>query len=88
MNKICIQGLDKTYASKGADHGACASQSHHPAERVRDAGRPFWLRKSTLLKLIGALIRPSRGVLLFDRAVLAHPPRDVGIVFQEAVLLP
>jgi NitT/TauT family transport system ATP-binding protein len=48
---------------------------------------PSGCGKSTLLKLIGALIRPSRGTLLFDGAQLLRPTRDVGIVFQEAVLL-
>src|SRR5437868_8011149 len=48
---------------------------------------PSGCGKSTLLKLMGALIRPSRGTLLFDGARLLHPTRDVGIVFQEAVLL-
>jgi NitT/TauT family transport system ATP-binding protein len=48
---------------------------------------PSGCGKSTLLKLIGALIRPSRGTLLLDGAPLLRPSRDVGIVFQEAVLL-
>ena len=48
---------------------------------------PSGCGKSTLLKLMCALIRPSRGTLLFDGAPLPHPTRDVGIVFQEAVLL-
>ena len=48
---------------------------------------PSGCGKSTLLKLIGALIRPSRGRLLFDGAALVRPTRDVGIVFQEPVLL-
>ena len=48
---------------------------------------PSGCGKSTLLKLIGALIRPSRGVLLFDGQQLLNPTWDVGIVFQEAVLL-
>ena len=48
---------------------------------------PSGCGKSTLLKLIGALIRPSRGTLLFDGAALVRPTRDVGIVFQEPVLL-
>jgi NitT/TauT family transport system ATP-binding protein len=33
------------------------------------------------------LLRPSRGKLLFDGTPLLRPTRDVGIVFQEAVLL-
>ena len=40
-----------------------------------------------LLKPIGGLIRPSRGLLHHDGVALTRPPRDVGIVFQEAVLL-
>jgi NitT/TauT family transport system ATP-binding protein len=48
---------------------------------------PSGCGKSTLLKLIGALIRPSRGALLYDGTALTRPPRDVGIVFQEPVLL-
>jgi NitT/TauT family transport system ATP-binding protein len=48
---------------------------------------PSGCGKSTLLKLIGALIRPSRGALLYDGAQLTQPTSDVGIVFQEAVLL-
>jgi NitT/TauT family transport system ATP-binding protein len=48
---------------------------------------PSGCGKSTLLKLIGALIRPTRGKLSFDGTPLLHPTRDVGIVFQEAVLL-
>jgi len=48
---------------------------------------PSGCGKSTLLKLIGALIRPSRGTMLFDGVPLLRPTRDVGIVFQDAVLL-
>ena len=48
---------------------------------------PSGCGKSTLLKLIGALIRPSRGTLLYNGSPLDRPPRDVGMVFQEAVLL-
>jgi NitT/TauT family transport system ATP-binding protein len=89
MDKIRIEGLDKTYASKGGRIAALAqvNLTIRQNEFVTLVG-PSGCGKSTLLKLIGALIRPSRGVLLFDGAVLTHPPRDVGIVFQEAVLLP
>jgi NitT/TauT family transport system ATP-binding protein len=89
MDKIRIEGLDKTYTSKGGRITALAevNLTIRQNEFVTLVG-PSGCGKSTLLKLIGALIRPSRGVLFFDGAVLAHPPRDVGIVFQEAVLLP
>jgi NitT/TauT family transport system ATP-binding protein len=89
MDKIRIEGVDKTYTSKGGRITALAqvTLTVRQNEFVTLVG-PSGCGKSTLLKLIGALIRPTRGVLLFDGAVLAHPPRDVGMVFQEAVLLP
>jgi NitT/TauT family transport system ATP-binding protein len=89
MDKIRIEALDKTYASKGRRVSALAAVNLtiRQNEFVTLVG-PSGCGKSTLLKLIGGLIRPSRGVLLYDGAALPQPPRDVGIVFQEAVLLP
>jgi NitT/TauT family transport system ATP-binding protein len=89
MDKIRIEALDKTYASKGGRITALAAVNLtiRQNEFVTLVG-PSGCGKSTLLKLIGGLIRPSRGVLLYDGTALTQPPRDVGIVFQEAVLLP
>jgi NitT/TauT family transport system ATP-binding protein len=89
MDKIRIEALDKTYASKGGRITALAAVNLTIGQNefVTLVG-PSGCGKSTLLKLIGGLIRPSRGVLLYDGAALTRPPRDVGIVFQEAVLLP
>jgi NitT/TauT family transport system ATP-binding protein len=49
---------------------------------------PSGCGKSTLLKIIDLLIAPSRGAVLFDGRPLAAPSRNVGMVFQEPVLLP
>jgi NitT/TauT family transport system ATP-binding protein len=49
---------------------------------------PSGCGKSTLLKIIDLLIAPSRGAVLFDGKPLAAPSREVGMVFQEPVLLP
>src|SRR5260370_23800432 len=89
MDKIRIEGLDKTYVSKGGRITALAdvNLTIRQNELVTLVG-PSGCGKSTLLKLIGGLIRPSRGVLLYDGVALTRPPRDMGIVFQEAVLLP
>jgi NitT/TauT family transport system ATP-binding protein len=88
MDKIHIEGLEKTYASKGGRVTALAqvNLTIRQNEFITLVG-PSGCGKSTLLKLIGVLIRPSRGLLLHDGVVLTRPPRDVGIVFQEAVLL-
>lgn len=87
-NKVHIRGLHKIYAS-GTKRVIALEDVNldiRPNEFVTLVG-PSGCGKSTLLKLIGALIRPSRGVLLFDGKPLLGPTRDVGIVFQEAVLL-
>jgi NitT/TauT family transport system ATP-binding protein len=88
MNKIYIEGLSKTYGSRSGGVTALdnVSLSIKPNEFVTLVG-PSGCGKSTLLKVIGALIKPSRGTLKFDGAPLQQPTRDVGIVFQEAVLL-
>ncbi len=88
MSKIRIERLYKTYASKTGRVTALedVDLTIGQNEFITLVG-PSGCGKSTLLKLIGALIRPSRGTLLFDGAPLLHPTSDVGIVFQEAVLL-
>jgi NitT/TauT family transport system ATP-binding protein len=88
MSKIRIEGLCKTYPSKAGRVTALENVdlTIGQNEFITLVG-PSGCGKSTLLKLISALIRPSRGILLFDGAPLLHPTSDVGIVFQEAVLL-
>ena len=88
MDKIHIEGLEKTYASKGGRVAALTqvNLTIRQNEFITLVG-PSGCGKSTLLKLIGVLILPSRGLLLHDGAALTRSPRDVGIVFQEAVLL-
>lgn len=88
MDKIHIEGLAKTYPSKGGRVTALAQVdlTIRQNEFIALVG-PSGCGKSTLLKLIGGLIRPSRGVVLHDGVALTRPPGDVGIVFQQAVLL-
>jgi len=88
MDKIRIEGLEKAYASKGGRVTALAQVdlAIRRNEFITLVG-PSGCGKSTLLKLIAGLIRPSRGLLLHDGVALTRPPRDVGMVFQEAVLL-
>ena len=88
MSKIQIDHLSKIYASRNGNVTALedVSLSIRPNEFVTLVG-PSGCGKSTLLKLIGALIKPTRGELLHDGVPLNNPTRDVGIVFQEAVLL-
>jgi NitT/TauT family transport system ATP-binding protein len=87
--KVDIEGLHKAYKSKRGPVVALdnVSLKIKANEFVALVG-PSGCGKSTLLKLIGGLMRPSRGRLLYNGERLAGPARDVGIVFQEAVLLP
>jgi NitT/TauT family transport system ATP-binding protein len=86
--KIHIEHLSKVYASREGSVTALddVNLSIRANEFVTLVG-PSGCGKSTLLKVIGALIKPSRGVLLHDGEPVTNPTRDVGIVFQEAVLL-
>ncbi len=89
MPKIKIENLFKIYNSRSGRVSALEDINLEidQNEFITLAG-PSGCGKSTLLKVIGALVRPSRGNLFFDNEVLLKPTRDVGIVFQEPVLLP
>jgi NitT/TauT family transport system ATP-binding protein len=86
--KIHVEHLSKVYGSREGSVTALddVNLSIRANEFVTLVG-PSGCGKSTLLKVIGALIKPSRGVLLHDGNPLTKPTPDVGIVFQEAVLL-
>ena len=44
--------------------------------------------KSTLMRIVCGLIAPTRGRVAVDGEVVTQPRDDVGVVFQNAVLLP
>ena len=89
MLKIKIENLFKNYSSRSGRVAALedVNLDIKQNEFITLVG-PSGCGKSTLLKIIGALIQPSRGRLLYDGKPLLQPTRDVGIVFQEPVLLP
>ena len=86
--KIRVDGLFKTYSSKSGRIAALENIDLSIADNefVTLVG-PSGCGKSTLLKIIGGLVRPSRGALYFGGELRHQPSREVGIVFQEAVLL-
>jgi NitT/TauT family transport system ATP-binding protein len=49
---------------------------------------PSGCGKTTLLRILGGLVAPSQGRILFDGAPLRRPPPEIGFVFQQPTLLP
>ena len=49
---------------------------------------PSGCGKSTLLRMLAGLEKPSSGSVRIRGAAVTRPTRDVGLVFQKAVLLP
>ncbi|WP_049795948.1 ATP-binding cassette domain-containing protein [Frankia sp. EAN1pec] len=58
-----------------------------PQEFVTIIG-PSGCGKSTLLKIIAGLVRPSSGKVSLGSSEVTGPSADVGLVFQQPVLLP
>ena len=89
MEKITLQGLHKAYMTSSGRTVALQNVDLKIAkdEFIALVG-PSGCGKSTLLRIVSALIKPSKGKVLIDGAAISKPSRDVGIVFQQAVLLP
>lgn len=59
----------------------------HEGEVLSVVG-PSGCGKSTLLRIMAGLDGPSRGRVLLDGDPVTGPRRDIGVVFQQATLLP
>jgi NitT/TauT family transport system ATP-binding protein len=86
---IAISGVSKTYRSRDGD-----VPSLRPLDFRINEGEffvvvgPSGCGKSTLLKMISGLLAPSTGEILLDGNKVTEPHGDVGIVFQNSLLLP
>ena len=86
---INLSGVSKTYGT-----GDGRVQSLRPLDFHINEGEffvvvgPSGCGKSTLLKLISGLLPPTAGEILVDGKKVTEPHGDVGIVFQNALLLP
>lgn len=88
-HKVTIEGLHKTYRTSSGRTVALqdVNLTIGRDEFVALVG-PSGCGKSTLLRAISALMRPSRGKILIDGVQLAKPSAEIGMVFQQATLLP
>ena len=87
--KIALEGVHKAYLTSSGRTIALQNVDLAIAkdEFVALVG-PSGCGKSTLLRIVSALIKPSKGNVAIDGIPISAPSRDVGIVFQQAVLLP
>jgi NitT/TauT family transport system ATP-binding protein len=87
--KIALRGVHKAYLTSSGRTIALQNVDLAIAkdEFVALVG-PSGCGKSTLLRIVSALIKPSKGNVAIDGIPISAPSRDVGIVFQQAVLLP
>jgi NitT/TauT family transport system ATP-binding protein len=49
---------------------------------------PSGCGKTTLLRVLGGLLEPTQGKVLFEGEALARPRRRIGFVFQQSNLMP
>jgi NitT/TauT family transport system ATP-binding protein len=85
---IEIDGVDKVFGA-----GATEFRALEPVKLSLEAGEfvsvvgPSGCGKSTLMLMTAGLLKPSNGTILIDGAPLTKPLTDVGIVFQDHLLL-
>src|ERR1700716_583640 len=86
---IQLSGVSKTYRSRDGD-----VPSLRPLDFHINAGEffvvvgPSGCGKSTLLKMISGLLAPSSGQIFVEGEKVTRPHGNVGIVFQNSLLLP
>ena len=87
--KVAIANLHKTYLTSSGRTVALQDVNLSIAqdEFIALVG-PSGCGKSTLLRAISALIKLSKGSIEIDGIPLRGPSNKIGIVFQQAVLLP
>src|SRR6201989_3029935 len=89
MSGIRRSGVSKTYRSRDGDIPSLRPLDFHinSGEFFVVVG-PSGCGKSTLLKMISGLLAPSTSEILVEGEQVTKPHGNVGIVFQNALLLP
>jgi NitT/TauT family transport system ATP-binding protein len=85
---IRLQGVGKSYETKDGPVDACAdiTLDIRRSEFVAVVG-PSGCGKTTILKMVAGLVPHSAGAITVGGRAVDRPLTDVGIVFQESILL-
>jgi NitT/TauT family transport system ATP-binding protein len=88
--QVAIRGVSQRFGVDGASVTALDGiDLDVPDSQFVSVVGPSGCGKSTLLSLVAGLRRPSSGSVLCDGELITAPmPRKVGMIFQEANLLP
>src|SRR5438552_15540209 len=86
---ITLSGVSKTSRSRDGDVPSLTPLDFHINEgEFFVVVGPAGCGKCTLLKMISGLLAPSTGKILVEGEAVTKPHGNVGIVFQNALLLP
>ena len=87
---IRVEGVDKRYAVRQGEPVQALSDIGFELRdgEVLSVVGPSGCGKSTLLRIMAGLDAPSRGRVLLGGAPVTGPRREIGVVFQQATLLP
>src|SRR3569832_2689431 len=86
---IRLSGVSKTYRSRDGDIPSLRPMDFHiNAGEFFVVVGPSGCGKSTLLKMISGLLVPSTGEIFVEGEQVTAPSGNVGIVFQNSLLLP
>ncbi len=85
-----VQGLGRVFSGNGSPPVTALEGVHFAVRRgsfVVLVG-PSGCGKTTLLRLLAGLDRPDRGQALLDGEPIRQPQRRIGLIFQQANLMP
>ncbi len=87
---IRVEGVDKRYAVRQGEPVQALSDIGFALRdgEVLSVVGPSGCGKSTLLRIMAGLDAPSRGRVLLGGEPVTRPRREIGVVFQQATLLP
>lgn len=87
---ISISKLEKKYPTRDGEpvHALTDVNLEVPENELLTVVGPSGCGKSTLLRILAGLDTPSSGVVKIAGKAITGPSTDVGVVFQQATLLP